>query len=379
MLDIRNAGADDSVFSLLPDLHAKLVPGDLQAGDIGHRAEAFASTAYPDAFKEWYDRIAITKMSEAEGHSDAAGQSSPDLAGMIQKWGQLYEQQIKKPQPNALLYLVGHSFLNELKYEGRPLDLVHQEIDRAFAAAAPDNPVLQELDGDYLTDRAWLARGSGWANTVTAAQWTEFAAELEKADAVLEAAYAKHPEESEISVLMVTVELGQGNGRDRMEQWFQRAIQANPQNGEAYAAKFWYLQPRWYGSEDDLVSFGQQGLAMPNPPPGALNAFAVAIAEAADQDPGIYQRPEVWDPVEKNYRKYLALYPQSIILRTSFAKHAADSGHLGIAKEQFDLLGDNWDRGVLKDAEYARDIGLANANSAGGSPPTTAASPTPGG
>jgi hypothetical protein len=372
----ESVGVDDPIIIYIADFNREAPDGDLGAAQLKQRADIFAETGYPDVFKMWYYQVVIAKIAHAQSAADP-GKDTTDLSASVQKWGQLYEQQIRVPLPNGLLYAVGSGFQSEVEDNGDVLTKLHDEEDRAFAAAAPDSGVLPALDGDYLTDEAWLARSSDWASNVTNAQWAGFRNYLEKADTVLEAGYAKHPDESEISVVMLKVELGQGQGRDRMEQWFQHAIQADPQNGDAYHAKFWYLQPRWYGSEDDLVNFGKQGLDMPNPPPGALSSFAVAISQASDQDPDIYKRSEVWEPVEKNYRKYLAQYPQSIFFRTSFAKHAADSGRWSIAKEQFDLLGDNWDRGVLSDAEHARDVELANHPPSGPPPTATTAATRP--
>ena len=62
--------------------------------------------------------------------------------------------------------------------------------------------------------------------------------------------------------------------------------------------------------------------------------------------------PQVWEPLEKVYREYLRHYPESTIYRSEFAKCAAQGGHWKIAKEQFDILGDEWDRGTFEGGEY---------------------------
>jgi hypothetical protein len=54
---------------------------------------------------------------------------------------------------------------------------------------------------------------------------------------------------------MITVELGQGRGRPRMEQWFQRAMSLSPNYYEACYAKLHYLQPKWFGSNEDMLEF----------------------------------------------------------------------------------------------------------------------------
>ncbi len=227
-------------------------------------------------------------------------------------------------------------------------------------AAAPDHPVRLALDGLYLTDEAWLARGDGTNRSVTPEGWSGFRSYLQQADEELEAAYVQHPGEAEIADLMVKVELGQGRGRPRMEQWFGRAVAADPLDLEAYNAKFWYLEPRWYGSERDLVDFGRECLHLPNAPPNVASAFFSAMAQAYQLDRDAYRRPGVWEPLSQAYQQFLEKYPQSIRARTGYAVHAAQGGHWAVAREQFAILGDHWDRADLSLGDHARYVQLAN-------------------
>ena len=364
-LKSRSAGGDDPIISMASDIGSMAGSNKPSVGSIQKDIETFAGTSYPDIFKDWCYRAAISHLSrtlkEGSTNPEAAAASLSELPGMVQKWGQIYGQLIKKPLPNSLLFFSGHTLLTWVSRDEHTLNLVHEEIDRAFADA-PDSSIQQVLDGEYLTDEAWIARSSDVAKNVNDQQWAQFKSYLDKADAVLESAYAKHPEETGISVLMLKVELGQGQGRDRMEQWFKRAIQTDPEDATIYAAKVWYLQPRWYGSEMDLVNFGQEYLNEPDPPAASLIEFVKSIAIAWEQDPDIYKKDEVWQPVEKAYRQLLSKYPQSTLYRTGFAKHAAQSERWDIVKEQFDLMGDNWNRQILTEADHAVDITLINAH-----------------
>jgi hypothetical protein len=348
----RNFGAtDEPIFTFMADLNTRSSESDYASADLTRHADAFAAGSYPDVFKAWYYQMAISKLNAAKSDPNRS-----QLPVLIHAWGQIYTRLIQKPLPNVYLFSIGDVVESEVQDDDATLTPVKEEIDHDFVSVAPENPVPQELDGDYFLDEAWLARSSDWANKVTDAQWTEFAKYLTKADDVLEAIYAKHPEESAISVLMIKVELGQGQGRDRMEKWFQSALQADPTNSAAYSSKFWYLQPRWYGSEEDLVNFGQECIDSPNPQPEALTAFVIAISQESDIDHQIYKRPEVWAPIQQAYQLILNQHPQSIFSRTMFAKHAEQGGHWDIAKEQLTLLGDNWDRSAMSGAEHANGL-----------------------
>ena len=113
------------------------------------------------------------------------------------------------------------------------------------------------LQGASNIEWAWAARGTGFSNEVVGEGWKfKFGDRLQIATGILEQAYARHPEAGFIDREMLSVELGQGQGRDRMELWFGRAIQADPDDFEAYRAKADYLAPKWYGSDEDVWNFG---------------------------------------------------------------------------------------------------------------------------
>jgi hypothetical protein len=353
----RDAGLADPILDFWYDLRVNMDSNSLDGVQFHHRADTFAATGYPEVFKLWYYENTLLKAGQAPAHPDQA--SMPDL---VHRWGDHFATLVQKPLPNQLLYDVGNNALNDLENDPDTAAKLHDEIKQVFAAIAPQSPVVQELEGRYLINEAWQARSSDTADKVSTSQWQQFGDLLAQADTVLEAAYAAHPEEAEISTLMLTVELGQGQGRDRMERWFSRAIQADPLDGEAYSAKFWYLQPRWYGSESDVVAFGRQCLDAPQPLPASLTAFFVGVSDINDEEPDVYTHPEVWVPIDRGYRLFLTQFPQSTRFRTAYARHAAQANRWDIAKEQFALLGDHWDRAMISQADH--DLYVAAANSA---------------
>ena len=41
-----------------------------------------------------------------------------------------------------------------------------------------------------------------------------------------------------------------------MEEWFRRAMKADPGNYSACSSKLYYLEPKWHGSEEEMLAFG---------------------------------------------------------------------------------------------------------------------------
>ena len=120
-----------------------------------------------------------------------------------------------------------------------------------------------------------------------------------------------------------------------------------------YMAKRWYLLPRWYGTDDDEWQFGLQCANSDNWAAKIPMMLVECLSDAGERDPSIYARAAIWTPLEKVYRAYLQRFPDSVSYRSRFAKSAAQGGHWEIAKKQFKVLGDEWDRTIFSNEEYA--------------------------
>jgi tetratricopeptide (TPR) repeat protein len=337
------------------------------AQTVNRLVETFDASDYPAEWKMVAWQVAITNAINFRtfGYDQSNSQSLKEVPHLFEKWGESYRQMIKAALQHDVLCDEGNGLLCVTQNEPDMLDLAIGEIDRDFNEADSANPVRLAMDGQYFVDSAWSARGSGWASSVSDQGFKLFGDRLAKADAILEPAYEKYPNEGEIARTMIDVELGQGQGKDRMEMWFQRAIKTNPDDYDACKAKEWYLQPRWYGSLDDILSFGKECLDGNNWSAKLPMILTTSLAEASQQDPSIYDRPDVWALVEKTYRSYFDHYPKNTFYRTAFAEHAFDSGHMDIAKEQLTILGDDWDRASLTVQKYfvmTSKLGLLNSH-----------------
>ena len=107
---------------------------------------------------------------------------------------------------------------------------------------------------------------------------------------------------------MLKVELGQGQGRDRMEKWFKRAMDANPDNAFACGAKMLYLEPKWHGTPIDMITFARECFAGQNWQ-GTL-PFEIELAydnllPYVDNAEAFYGAPAVWNDIESLYGPYM--------------------------------------------------------------------------
>jgi len=215
----------------------------------------------------------------------------------------------------------------------------------AFSDARPQGILPLVYKGEELIHYAWDARGGGWANTVTDEGWKLMGERLAGAEAALTKAWEMDPGDPQAPTLMLKVELGQGKGRPVMETWFKRAMEADPDNHDACKKKMYYLEPKWHGSPEEMITFGRELVAGGNFEarlPFGLTDAHVNLAGYEDTPKArldYYKKPDVWKDVQSVYEPYLKLHPNSAFDRSWYAKLACLCGQFTVADAQFQILG----------------------------------------
>ncbi len=115
------------------------------------------------------------------------------------------------------------------------------------------------LEGVRHIDKAWQARGSGWADTVTKDGWKVFGEEMDRAEKKLVEAHELHPEFPEAACRMITVAMASCSDFNERE-WFDRTVAAQLDYMSAYSGLMWALRPRWGGSHMEMYKFGVECL-----------------------------------------------------------------------------------------------------------------------
>ncbi len=199
------------------------------------------------------------------------------------------------------------------------------------------------LRGHTEISLAWEARGGGFAGSVSDKGWQEFKRHLDTAEDFLDRAWQMNPSNAYTAYLMMQLELGQGQGRDRMDQWFQRAMALDPYDHDAASLMAFYLEPRWYGSEQAALQFartcvtsthwlGRVPLVLPE-----VHRSLAGYLKLADS-PDYWQRPGVWDDVRNGYEKFFKLNPLDSGWRHDYARDAYVCGQYQAFLEQTRLF-----------------------------------------
>lgn len=240
-----------------------------------------------------------------------------------------------------------------------------QQIDAELAKTPQLEWLRLAAKGDFYIHYAWEARGSGFADTVGPEAQQKFEARLKIARQALGQAWLVKPGDWHIANSMLTVVKGLTSRRDEMEKWFYRAMLADGDNQKACWAKLDWLDPKWYGTDEEMVAFGRACRDTKNVRSGITILLGDAHYRAMtrrDTKTGQLQymrQDDVWNDIYSVYSEYFQLYPSDFRERTRFAVFACWAGRYEISQRQFLLLGDNIQAGwgcSEKDIREIRDF-----------------------
>jgi hypothetical protein len=208
------------------------------------------------------------------------------------------------------------------------LTVFYQALEPILSANWPSQSFVYLLRGIYYTHYAWQGRSTAFGDKVTDEQWTLFEERLVAAETALNRAWELNPRDPRIACRMITVELGQGQGRPRMEMWFKRATDLDPNYPPAFSAKLYYLEPKWYGSPQDMIEFGRECVASTKwggrAPLILCDAYETIVRTYVplNQRPLFWKDSKVWSDIESAIEKYAALNPQDNTWHEAYALYA---------------------------------------------------------
>jgi hypothetical protein len=220
---------------------------------------------------------------------------------------------------------------------------------RAWIAARPDSVTAKVALADALTDYAWKARGSGWANTVSQNADQLFEDRLRQAQQVLDEAKYLPQKCPEWWDVQQTVALGLGMDKNAYLQMVNEGIASEPTYMDIYTNAILFLQPRWYGEAGDSENFIQTQADRRGGVEGdILYARCVWNLDLLRLDPNLFEAhpPLSWPRIAKGFDLLLSRYPTSLSVKSEYARLAAQKGDRATAKNLFSQIALNMDRRV---------------------------------
>ncbi len=244
--------------------------------------------------------------------------------------------------PPAEVFQFAFEWMNYTPTKGWT-DFALTNLDGILEANWPNNPELFRLRGTAEVRRAWESRGGSWANTVSDEGWQGFREHLDKAEEMLVKSWGMNHTNAQTAYEMMRVELGQGRGRQRMDQWFRRAMALYTNYYDAAELMSFYLEPRWYGSEGETLEFARScvtnknwGGNVPLVLPQLHHSLARYYNKA--ESPDYWQQSWVWPDVRSGYERFFQLNPSEYSWRHNYARDAYLCGHYDVFLAQVKLF-----------------------------------------
>jgi tetratricopeptide (TPR) repeat protein len=194
-----------------------------------------------------------------------------------------------------------------------------------------DQWIVNVFAGRYYVKLAWAARGGGLANQVKAEGWRGFEQNLAKARECLTEAWKLAPNLPEAPAEMITVTMGQGNrGQETIRTWFDRAVEAQFDYGDAYNKLRYALLPRWHGSHEEILALGIECFRTGRYDTGVPYELVDCLRTIRDDrsgDMSLLDKPEIYEMVRDlmvQYANVLKDKPESSSWYLSFAAALAN-------------------------------------------------------
>ncbi len=299
-------------------------------------AEAMQKSSYPSIRKFYVWQRTGQQVHDAYGYGTNIPLEFARIGIFSQGVSTLLEALSDKTIPPQEFYDASHEILEVWKNSKAHYGDLYHSIEKLLPDNWSNDPIVLLLKGEAYIHMAWVERGGGYADTVTDEGWKLFRERLAIAEEALNRAWKLNPKDPHIPLAFISVELGQGQGRERMELWFQRAMELDPSSYDACWSKAYYLEPKWHGSAEDMIEFGRECVRAQNWKGRVplilvdVHSELVGYLEKSEQA-GYWKRPEVWPDIKAAYERFFELNPKDIGFYHNYVRYAYQA-------EQWDAL-----------------------------------------
>jgi TPR repeat protein len=184
---------------------------------------------------------------------------------------------------------------------------------------------------------AKLARGEGYADTVTEEGWKLFYKRLQRAYPLIEKAPPGNSRDcpERLSMLMGVLNAA-GGEKSSFDFIFNRAIAFEPLYYYYYINKAIYLMPRWHGEAGDWQRFAEEAIPLSPKSEGMANYTRIIINMANNKEFTSFKKAGVsWPKMKQGFYDLQKNFPASLWNMNLFCKFASAAGDKQTAQRLF--------------------------------------------
>ena len=222
---------------------------------------------------------------------------------------------------------------------------------KRWIAQRPDSITARVALATSLHRWAWVARGNGMANTVSDEGWKLFDQRIQESLDVLNAASRLKERCPQWYTAMMIVGLAQGWDEPKMREVFEQGIQFEPEYFDLYKQMAMYLLPKWEGKSGEAVAFAASSADRVGGEQGDAIYFHIAVSVVGKNGKNFGVKEMDWPRIQRGYQAITAEYGTTGRLKNKMAWFAYRFRDAATARQQFELIGDHWDRDVWRDRD----------------------------
>lgn len=218
---------------------------------------------------------------------------------------------------------------------------VTEDTLKAWLKAFPDSVTARVAYADFLTNYAWHARGSGYANTVTEEGWRLMGERLSRSLKFLVEASKLPEKDPMVFYVTFTVALGKNLNEAGYTRLLEDARAAEPTFWGYDVSRAYSLLPRWFGEAGDWEAFAGQAAERPDGP--GKEVYARIVMYMTDFYGNIFKESKAsWPKTKEGLDILHKKYPESVEILSYAALLATYAFDNKSAKAYFEELGDRY-------------------------------------
>ena len=268
-------------------------------------------------------------------------------------------------------------FLKAISIGSFELQPYQAAVQEYAGSESKDDWLAAMLEGKFNFDAAWFFRGSSYASEVKEDRWQKFSDYGKQANESLLKAY-KIRSDIPFTADHLLKSARDGFSDESPVTWFNRCIEVEMDFMPAYHNLLWTLRPRWGGSRQQMLDFGEQCLATKrfdtDIPYMYFEAFKDVIDEMrsdGDDENEFIREPGIYENLASFFQGYVDQFAvdgddglnklQAKYLTRQLA-YATETDHFEDAVKLWDQLGEKADHAVLDSHHLRREYDQSRAN-----------------
>lgn len=223
---------------------------------------------------------------------------------------------------------------------------------KAWIAQNPHSVTAHVALGEVYYRYSWVARGDGYADTITPEARQLFLSRIAEAKAALDEASTLKMNCPEWYSVMLSIARSEGWDNPKTAEIFNKAVAYEPAYFYYYDGYADYLLPMWAGKPGQSAAFAKQSADQIGGQQGDFVYFEIAAHIIGDMDLDPQQLD--WPRVQRGHQALEQMYGAVNYDRNQFALLAWRFKDAAVARQQFTLIGDKWGRTIWQDgAQFA--------------------------